>query len=122
MNRLTDNILDVSNAFKYTNFPIHDRVCVSPPTYYLYWSEIYYPNVPLNLDGGTFYLRCMNGIQAGKTSGRQLNRLLDAVVTILKYNKITIDHAIYIKVSSDGTVYYLTVSTDNFPCTTNNEI
>ena len=40
-----------------------------------------------------------------------MNRHLDAVVTILKYNKITIDHAIYIKVLSGETVSYSTVST-----------
>ena len=43
------------------------------------------------------------------------------MVTILKYKKITIDHAIYIKVFSDGTIYYLTVSTDDVLNTTNNE-
>ena len=40
---------------------------------------------------------------------------------MLKYNKITIDHDIYIKFFSGGTVYYLTVSTDDFINTTNNE-
>ena len=54
----------------------------------------------------------MNGIQGIKPSGRQWNILLDAVATILKYKNSTIDHAIYIKVFTDGTVYYLTVSTD----------
>ena len=44
----------------------------------------------------------MNGIQGTKPAGQQWNRLLDAVVVILKYNKITIYHAIYIKVFSDG--------------------
>ena len=33
----------------------------------------------------------------------------------------TIDHAIYIKVLSDATVYYITVSTDYFINTTNND-
>ena len=63
----------------------------------------------------------MNGIQGTNPDGRQWNRLLDAVVTILEYKKITIDHAIYIKVFDDGTVSYLTVSTDNVLNTTNNE-
>ena len=63
----------------------------------------------------------MNGIQGTKPSERQWNRLLDAVVTILKYKKSTIDHAIYIKVFDDGTVSYLTVSTDDVLNTTNNE-
>ena len=43
------------------------------------------------------------------------------MVTILKYKKRTIDHAIYIKVFSDGTVSYFTVSTNDFLVTTNNE-
>ena len=53
---------------------------------------------------------------------KKWNLLLDAVVTILKYNKITIDHDTEIKVFSDGTVPYLTVSTDDVLKTTNNEI
>ena len=63
----------------------------------------------------------MNGIQGKNLNGRQCNRLLDAVVTILKYKKITMDHAIYIKVFYDGTVSYLTVSTNDVIKTTNNE-
>ena len=35
MHRLTGNILDVSNEFQNTNVPIHEKVCVSPPLYYL---------------------------------------------------------------------------------------
>ena len=65
--------------------------------------------------------QCMNVIQVTNPDGRQWNILLDAVVTILKYKKITIDHAIYIKVFSGGTVSYLTVSTDDVLNTTNNE-
>ena len=38
-----------------------------------------------------------------------------------KYKKITIDNAIYIKVLSDGTFFYLTVSTDDVLNTINNE-
>ena len=53
---------------------------------------------------------------------KKWNRLLDAVVTIIKYNKITIDNDIYIKVLSDGTVSYITVYTDNLMDTTNNVI
>ena len=62
----------------------------------------------------------MNRIQGKKPAERQWNRLLDAVVTILKYNKSTIDHDIYIKVCTDDTVSYLTVSTDDVLNTTNN--
>ena len=43
------------------------------------------------------------------------------MVTIIVYKKSTIDHAIYIKVFDDGTVSYLTVSTDDVLNTTNNE-
>ena len=63
----------------------------------------------------------MNGIQGTKPSVIQWNILLDTVVSILRYNNITIDHAIYIKVFIDGTVSYLTVSTDNVLNNTNNE-
>ena len=63
----------------------------------------------------------MNGIQGENPAGRQWNRLLDSVVTIVKYKKIKIDHAIYIKVFTDGKVSYLTVSTDDVLNTTNNE-
>ena len=63
----------------------------------------------------------MNGIQGTTLAGRQWNRLLDAVVTILKYIKITINHVIYIKVFSDVTVSFITVSTNDVINTTNNE-
>ena len=66
-------------------------------------------------------IQCMNRIQGTKPAGRQWNRLLDAVVTILEYTKSTIDHDIYIKFFDYGTVYYLTVSTDDVLNTTNNE-
>ena len=51
----------------------------------------------------------------------QCNRFIDAVVTVLKYKESTIDHAIYIKVFSDGTVPYITVSTDDVQNSTNRE-
>ena len=54
INRLTARILDVSNEFQNKNVPIHERVCVSPPPYYLDWFERSYPNVPLNRDDGPF--------------------------------------------------------------------
>ena len=62
---------------------------------------------------------CMNVIQGTKASLRQWNRLLDAVVTINKYNKSTIDHSIYIKVLSGGTLSYLIVFTGDVLNTTN---
>ena len=43
------------------------------------------------------------------------------MVTIIKYKKSKIDHDIYIKVFTDGTVSYLTVSTDDVLNTTNNK-
>ena len=43
------------------------------------------------------------------------------MVTTLKYKKITIDHAVYIKVFSDGNFYFLTVSNYDVLNTTNNE-
>ena len=63
----------------------------------------------------------MNEIQVTKPAGIKWNRLLDLVVTIIEYKNGTIDHAIYIKFSGDGTVSYLTVSTDDVLNTTNNE-
>ena len=54
-------------------------------------------------------------------SVRQCNRLLDAVVKNIKYKKSKIDHAIHIKVFTDGTVSYITVSTDDALNITNNE-
>ena len=121
MHRLTARILDVSNAFQNTNVPIHEWFCVSPPPYYLDWFERSYPTVPLNRHDGPFCLQCINGIQVTNPAGRQWNRLFDAVVTIIEYKKRTIDHAIYIKVFDDGTVSYLTVSTDDVLNTNNNE-
>ena len=61
----------------------------------------YYPNVPLNQDEGPFCFQCMNGIQGTKSFQKKRNRVLDAVVTILKYKKGTINHAIYIDVFYD---------------------
>ena len=63
MHRLTARILDVSNAFHNINVPVHDRLYVSPPPYYLDWFDRYYPNVPLNRYEGTFYLQFINVIQ-----------------------------------------------------------
>ena len=80
----TANILDASNAFKYKNVHINERVYVIPPPYYLDWFGISYPNVPLNLDDGLFCLQWMNIIQGTKPSGLQWNRILDEVVTIIK--------------------------------------
>ena len=85
MHRITASILDASKSFQNKIFPIHERVCVNPPAYYLDWFDRYYPNVTLNLDEGTFLLQCMNVIQGTKPAGRKRNILLDAVVTILKY-------------------------------------
>ena len=48
----------------------------------------------------------------GNPAGQQCNRLLDAVVKIIKYKIGIIEHAIYIKVLSDRDVSHLTVPTD----------
>ena len=120
MHRLTASILDVSNAFHNNNVPIHEIVCVSQTPYYIDWFEISYPNVPLNQDDGPFFFQCMNVIQGTKPAERQWNILLDVVVTIIKYKKSIMYHDIYIKVFTDGTVSYLTVSTDDVLNTTNN--
>ena len=85
MHRLTARILDVSNAYQNANVTIHERFCVSSPPYYIYCFEISYPNVTINRDDGPFFLQFMNGIQGTKPVRRQCNRLLDALVKILKY-------------------------------------
>ena len=113
MHRITARILDVSNVFQNTNVPIHERFCISAPPYYLDWFERSYPNVTLNQDDGTFFSQRMNVIQGKKKSGIQWNRHLDAVVIVIKYKKIKIDHAIYVS--------HLTVFTDDVFNTTNNE-
>ena len=59
MHRLTARTLDVSNAFQNTNIPIHERFCVSTPSYYLDWFERSYLNVTLNRDDGPFCIQCM---------------------------------------------------------------
>ena len=60
-------------------------------------------------------------LRGEKPTGLQWNRLLDAVVTIIKYKKSAIDHDIFIRVFSDVTVYYLAVFTDAVINSTNNE-
>ena len=121
INRLTDRILDISNAFKNKNVPIHERVCVSTPPYYLDCFKISYPNVSINQYDGPFCLQCMNFIQVTKPAGRQWNIILDSVVTIIKYKKSKIDHDIFIKAFTDGRVSYLTVSIEDVLNNTNNE-
>ena len=64
----------------------------------------------------------MNGIWGTKPYVQKLNRLLNSVVTIIKYNKSIIDSVVYIKVFSDGTVSYLTIFTVDVLNTSNNEI
>ena len=56
-----------------------------------------------------------------KPARRKLNQLLDSVVKSLKYKKRKIDNAIYIKVFSLGTLFYLTVYTDDVLNTIDNE-
>ena len=57
MHRITVSILYVSNACHNTNVPVHERLCFSPPPYYLDWSEVSYLNVRLNQDDGIFCLQ-----------------------------------------------------------------
>ena len=69
MHRITARILDFSNAFQSKNFPIHERVYVSAPHYYLDCFERSYFNITLNRDDGPFYIQLMNGIQGTNPSG-----------------------------------------------------
>ena len=71
MHRITARILYVVNSFQNKNVPIHERVCVSPPHYYVDWIERSYPNDPLNRDDGQFCIQCINGIQGTHPSRRQ---------------------------------------------------
>ena len=71
MHRLTTNILDVSNVLQNTNSPIRLIFSVSPPPYYLEWLELFYPNVTLILDDGSFFLQCINVIQGTKPAVQQ---------------------------------------------------
>ena len=121
MHTLTARIFDVSNVFQNKNVPVHERVCVIPQPYYFDWFERSNPNVTINRDDGPFCLQGINIFLGKKTTRRQWNRLLDAVVTMINYKKSTIDHAIYIKVLTDGTVYYFTVSNDDVINNTNND-
>ena len=63
----------------------------------------------------------MNGIKGTKPAGQKWNQLLDAVVKIIKYKKIIIDHAVYIKFFSNVKMSYLTVSTNDVLNTNNIE-
>ena len=121
MNRLTERIFYVSNTFHNTNVQIHEILFISPPPYYLDQFEKYYLNVSLNKDDVPFYSQYMNIIQGNNSLGWQRNQPLHEVVKILKHKKTTIGHAIYIKVFSDGTVPYITVSTDDVLDYTNKE-
>ena len=66
MHRPTAMILDVSNEFQNANVPIHERVCVSPPPYYIDYFERSYPTVTLNRYEGPFCLQLTNEIQGKK--------------------------------------------------------
>ena len=60
-------------------------------------------------------------MQGTKPARQQWNQILDSVVTILKYKKITIYHVIYIKEFYGGILYDLTVSNDDVINTTTNQ-
>ena len=63
----------------------------------------------------------MNGIQGKKPSIIQWNIFLGEVVKIMIHKKIMVDNDICIKVSHDGTVSYLKVSTDDVLNNNNNK-
>ena len=63
MCRITTRIFYASNVFQNTNVPINERICVSPPTYYLDCFERYYSNITLNWHEGSFCLQRMNLLQ-----------------------------------------------------------
>ena len=63
----------------------------------------------------------MNVIQETKPPGLQYNQLLDAVVTMMKYEKSTISHDIYINVFSNEIVSYVSFNINGVLNNTNNE-
>ena len=75
MHGLTASILGVSNVFQNKTFPIHERVFVSPPPYYIDYFERSYPNAPLNRDSGPFSLKFAHVTQRTKADGQQWNIL-----------------------------------------------
>ena len=80
MHIINSRFLYVSNAFQNMNVPIHEKVCVRPPAYYLDWFENTYHSITINSYDGPFYLQCMNGIQGTKSSGRYCKILIDTMV------------------------------------------
>ena len=62
----------------------------------------------------------MNDIQGNKPSCRQWNILVYSAVNIVDYKRNIIYHYISMKLFSNGTVSYLTVSTYDVLNTTNN--
>ena len=61
--RLTARVLDVSNAFQNTNVPIHERVCVSPPPYYLDWfKRSYLRKVTVLMHGNLLHTTVQMGV------------------------------------------------------------
>ena len=63
----------------------------------------------------------MNVIQETKPPGLQYNQLLDAVVTMMKYENSTTSHDIYINVFSNGIVSYVSFNINGVLNNTNNE-
>ena len=76
MHRITTIILDVSNDFHNTDYPIHERVFVILQPYYLDWFEKTYPYIPLNQDYIHLFLKCVHIIQGTRQEVRQYNQLL----------------------------------------------
>ena len=67
----------------------------------------------ISIEIAVHFLQFMNGAQEKKTAVQNFNCLLDAVLKVLKYRNIKIDHAIYIRVFSNETVSYFIVFTND---------
>ena len=119
IHRLITRVLYVRNDFQNKNVPVKEIFFITPYPYYLDLSDKSYPNFPLNRDNGSLCLKRINRMQVTKSTGQQLNRLLYDVVKILAYNKVTINHDIYVKLFFIGVVSYLTVSTNGVFSTNN---
>ena len=92
-------IVKVSNEFKNKNDTIHERVCVIPLPYCIYWFERYYPNVPLNQDDGPFCIQHKNGIQ-GKN--HLDNNGIDSLIQCSRFLNIRKSQLIVISTSNSS--------------------
>ena len=116
---LTISYLSVMN-FRIKNSHSWESLCHSTTVLSrLVWKIL--PQCSFKLRWWSIFIQYMNGIQGGGIDWWKWNILHDTLVTMIKYNENTIEHSVYIKVFTDVTVSYITVSTDDVLDTTNKE-